>query len=114
MLYACISHVPSLGIIYYRLNASLFAKTMLLSICYLCRLVSGFWHYQNSILRFESAKAVKGPIMADFVTHHCGPEVSVIEPAPWIMFFDGSSSGIGCGIVVILISPRGACFEISL
>jgi hypothetical protein len=34
-------------------------------------------------LRYESAKAVKGQVMADFVTQHCGSEVKVVEPAPW-------------------------------
>jgi hypothetical protein len=52
--------------------------------------------------------------MADFVTHHCGPDVSIVEPAPWTLFFDGSSCGNVCGIGVILISPRGASFEFSL
>jgi hypothetical protein len=56
-------------------------------------------------LRNESAKAVKVQVMADFVTHHCGPDVSIVEPAPWTLFFDGSSCGKGCGIGIVLISP---------
>jgi hypothetical protein len=27
---------------------------------------------------YESAKAIKGQVMADLVTQHCGPEVAVI------------------------------------
>jgi hypothetical protein len=46
-------------------------------------------------LRYESAKAIKGQVMADFVTHHCGPNVSVVGPAPWNLFFDGLSCGKG-------------------
>jgi hypothetical protein len=42
--------------------------------------------------------------MADLVTQHCGPEVAVVEPIPWIMFFDGSSCGVGVGIGIVLIS----------
>jgi hypothetical protein len=61
-------------------------------------------------LQYESAKAVKGQVMANFVTHHCGPNVSVVEPAPWTLFFNGSIFGMGCGIGVILISPRGDKF----
>ena len=30
-------------------------------------------------LRYESAKAVKGQVMADFVVQHCGPEVRVVD-----------------------------------
>jgi hypothetical protein len=29
-------------------------------------------------LTYESAKAIKGQVMADLVTRHCGPEVAVI------------------------------------
>jgi len=37
-------------------------------------------------LRYESAKAVKGQIMADFVTQHCGV-VDALEIVPWTLFF---------------------------
>jgi len=40
--------------------------------------------------RYESAKAVKGQIMADFVTQHCGV-VNALEIVPWTLFFDGST-----------------------
>jgi ribonuclease HI len=65
-------------------------------------------------LRYESGKAIKEQVMADFVTHHCGPNILVLEPAPWTLVFDGSSCGKGCGISVILISPQGASFEFLL
>ena len=65
-------------------------------------------------LSFESAKAVKGQVMADFVTQHCGSEIGVVEIIPWTMFFDGSSCGVGYGIGIILIAPRGASFEFSI
>ena len=55
-------------------------------------------------LRYESAKAVKGQIMADFVTQHCGV-VNALEIVPWTLFFDGSTFGRGVGIGVVLISP---------
>jgi len=57
-------------------------------------------------LRYESAKAVKGQIMADFVTQHCGV-VNALEIIPWMLFFDGSTCDWGAGIGVVLISPRG-------
>ena len=49
-------------------------------------------------LRYELAKAIKEQVMADFITHHCGADILVVEPAPWMLFFDGSSYGKGCGI----------------
>jgi hypothetical protein len=65
-------------------------------------------------LTYQSAKAIKGQVMADLVTQHCGPEVAVIEPIPWTMFFDGSSCGAGAGIVIILVSPQGTSYEFSI
>ena len=46
-------------------------------------------------LRYESAKAIKGQVMADFVVQHCGPELGVVDLVPWTLFFDGSSCGAG-------------------
>jgi len=64
-------------------------------------------------LRYESAKAVKGQVMADFVTQHCGM-VGTLEIVPWTLFFDGSTCDWGAGICVVLISPQGKKYEFSL
>ena len=64
-------------------------------------------------LRYKSAKAVKGQVMADFVVQHCGPELNVVDLLPWTLFFDGSLCRVGSGIVIVLVSPRGATFEFS-
>jgi ribonuclease HI len=64
-------------------------------------------------LRYESAKEVKGQIMADFVTQHCGV-VDALEIVPWTLFFDGSTCDRGAGIGIVLISPRGKKYEFSL
>jgi len=45
-------------------------------------------------LHYESAKAVKGQIMADFVTQHHGA-VETLEIVPWMLFFDGSTGDRG-------------------
>jgi hypothetical protein len=58
-------------------------------------------------LTYQSAKMIKSQIMANLVIKHCGPEVAVIEPIPWTMFFDGSSCGVGARIGIVLISPQG-------
>ena len=65
-------------------------------------------------LRYESAKAVKGQVVADFVAQHCGLEITVVEPAPWTLYFDGSSCGVGSGIGIILISHQGVSYKFSL
>jgi ribonuclease HI len=64
-------------------------------------------------LRYELAKAVKGQVMADFVTQHCST-VDSLEVAPWTLFFDGSTCGEGAGIDIVLISPQGRKHEFSL
>jgi len=55
-------------------------------------------------LCYELAKAVKGQVMANFVTQHCGV-VNALEIVPWTLFFDGSTCDQGAGIGVVLISP---------
>ena len=62
-------------------------------------------------LRYESGRAVKGQIMADFMTHHHGPSIGCVEPMPWTLFFDGSSCKQGGGIGILIILPRGSSFE---
>ena len=62
-------------------------------------------------LRYESAKAVKGQVMADFITQHHKPSIGYVEPMPWTLFFDGSSCKQGGGIDIVIILPQGASFE---
>ena len=62
-------------------------------------------------LKYESAKVVKGQVMANFITQHHKPSIGCVEPVPWTLFFDGSSCKQGGGIGIVIISPRGASFE---
>jgi ribonuclease HI len=62
-------------------------------------------------LRFKSTKAVKGQVMAYFVTQHHKPSIDYLELMPWTLFFDGSSCKLGGGIGIVIILPRGASFE---
>jgi hypothetical protein len=56
-------------------------------------------------LRYELARAIKGQIMANFMTHHHGPSIGYVELMPWTLFFDGSLCKQGGGIGVVIISP---------
>jgi hypothetical protein len=58
-------------------------------------------------LKFESAKAVEGQIIADFITEHRDPSIGLLEITPWALFFDRSSCGKGGGVGILLISPKG-------
>jgi ribonuclease HI len=65
-------------------------------------------------LRFESAKAVKGQIIADFITEHRGSSINLLEITLWSLFFDGSSCGKGGGVGILLLSPKGEMFEFAI
>jgi len=65
-------------------------------------------------LRYESAKAVKGQDIADFITHHRDGEVTLLELTPWALFFDGSTCKQGGGAGIVLISPQGINFEYAI
>jgi hypothetical protein len=62
-------------------------------------------------LRYESAKAIKGQALADFIVQHRDDSIVYSDIVPWILYFDGSVCRQGCGIGLVIISPRGASFE---
>ena len=62
-------------------------------------------------LRYESAKAVKEQVMADFINQHHKPSIGYVKHMPWTLFFDGSLCKQGGGIGIVIVSPRGASFE---
>ena len=57
-------------------------------------------------LRYESAKAVTGQVMVDFVNQHRGT-VETLEIVPLTFFFDGSTCDREVGIGIVLVSPQG-------
>jgi ribonuclease HI len=65
-------------------------------------------------LEFESAKAIKGQIIANFITEHRDSSIDLLEITPWALFFDGSSCGKGGGVGILLISPNGEMFEFAI
>jgi ribonuclease HI len=65
-------------------------------------------------LRFDSAKAVKGEIIADFITKQRDSSINLREITSWALFLDGSSCGKGVGVGILLISPRGGMFEFAI
>jgi hypothetical protein len=63
-------------------------------------------------LKFESAKAIKGQIIADFITEHREPSINLLEITPWALFFDGYSCGKGGGVGILLIHPGVRCLNL--
>jgi hypothetical protein len=46
-------------------------------------------------LKFESKKAIKGQIIADFITEHRDPSIDLLEITPWALFFvSGTALGV--------------------
>ena len=64
--------------------------------------------------RIESAKAVKAQVLVDLFDEHGGQVEFLVEPDPWLLFFDGSICKHGCGIGLVIVSPRGTVFEFSI
>jgi ribonuclease HI len=58
-------------------------------------------------IRYQPAKAVKGQALTDLIAERINTNISTLSVRAWAMYFDGSTCEDGCGIGVLLVSPRG-------
>ncbi|XP_074305586.1 uncharacterized protein LOC141640804 [Silene latifolia] len=71
-------------------------------------------------LKYVPLKAIKGKVVADFLADNPVEETDIVdtwsfpdedivhvEDDVWDLYFDGASNNMGCGIGVLIISPRG-------
>ena len=65
-------------------------------------------------IRYQPAKAVKGQALADLVADRISTDIAVVFIRAWAMFFDGSACDDGCGVGILLVSPRGATYSFSI
>jgi ribonuclease HI len=65
-------------------------------------------------LRYQPAKAVKGQALADLIAERINTNIAALSVRAWAMFFDGSACDDGCGIGILLVSPRGANYSFSI
>ncbi|KAK1619283.1 hypothetical protein QYE76_024800 [Lolium multiflorum] len=65
-------------------------------------------------LRYQPAKAVKGQALADLIAERISTNIAALSIRAWAMFFDGSACDDGCGIAILLVSPRGAEYSFSI
>ena len=65
-------------------------------------------------IRYQPAKAVKGQALADLIADRVNTDVSALFVRAWAMFFDGSACDDGCGVGILLVSPRGATYSFSI
>ena len=63
---------------------------------------------------YQPAKAVKGHALADLVADRVSTDVAALFIRAWAMFFDGSACDDGCGVGILLVSPRGATYSFSI
>jgi hypothetical protein len=58
-------------------------------------------------IRYQSAKAVKGQALVDFIVERINTNITTLSVRAWAMYFDGSACEDRCGIGILLVSPRG-------
>jgi hypothetical protein len=65
-------------------------------------------------IRYQPAKAVKGQALAYLIAERVNTNIAVLSIRAWAMYFDGSVCGDGCGIGILLVSPRGVMYSFSI
>jgi hypothetical protein len=56
-------------------------------------------------------KVVKGQALADLITERINTNIATLSVHAWAMYFDGSACEGGCGIGILLMSPRGVTYS---
>jgi ribonuclease HI len=59
-------------------------------------------------------KAVKGQALADLIAERTNTNIATLSMRAWAMYFDGSACEDGCGIGILLVSPRGVTYSFSV
>jgi ribonuclease HI len=63
---------------------------------------------------YQPAKAVNGQALADLIVERINTNIATLSVCAWAMYFDGSACEDGCGIGILLVSPRGVTYSFSL
>jgi ribonuclease HI len=63
---------------------------------------------------YQPAKAVKGQALADLIAERININVATVSVRAWDMYFDGSACEDGCGVGIVLVSPRGVTYSFSI
>jgi ribonuclease HI len=50
----------------------------------------------------------------DLIAERFNTDIAALSVRVWAMYFDGSACGHGCGIGILLVSPRGAMYSFSI
>jgi hypothetical protein len=65
-------------------------------------------------IQYQPTKAVKGQALADLIAERINTNITTLSVRAWAMYFDGSACEDGCGIGILLVSPRGVTYSFSI
>ncbi|MCI12486.1 maturase K, partial [Trifolium medium] len=65
-------------------------------------------------IRYESRKALKAQVLADFVVEMTSPASPTDGVDKWTIFVDGTSNATGAGAGIILENENGILIEVLL
>jgi ribonuclease HI len=63
---------------------------------------------------YQPTKAVKGQALADLIAERINTSIATLSVCAWAMYFDGSACEDGCGIGILLVSPRRVTYSFSV
>jgi hypothetical protein len=65
-------------------------------------------------IRYHPTKAVKGQALADLIIERINTNIATLSVRAWAMYFNGSACEDGCGIGILLLSPRAVTYSFSV
>jgi hypothetical protein len=65
-------------------------------------------------IRYQPTKAVKGQALADLIAERINTNAATLSVRAWAMYFGGSACEDGCGVGILLVSPRGVTYSFSI
>jgi hypothetical protein len=76
----------------------------------------GKWMFMLSEfdIRYQPAKAIKGQALTGLIAERINTNIVTLSVRVWAMYFDGPACEDGCGIGILLVSPRGVTYSFSI
>jgi ribonuclease HI len=57
---------------------------------------------------------MKGQALVDLIAERINTDIAALFVRAWAMYFDASACGDGYGIGILLVSPRGVAYSLSI
>jgi hypothetical protein len=89
-------------------------KHMLLAPVLTGRLMKWMFALLEFDIQYQPAKAVKGQALIDLIAERINTNVATLSVRAWAMYFDGSACEDGCGVGILLVSPRAVTYSFSI